>query len=117
MHQKYLFEAYSDVYEYIIGREKFNLIKLDTENDKIFIDLLYYLNFVGYISLSVRLRKLIFIVKVSDSSKNFTCINLIGVKMELPKLSLIISTMRSFFNFRPAINDFKLFVRLINGFI
>ena len=72
MHQKYLFEACSDVYEYIIGREKFNLIKFDTENDKIIIDLLYYLNYVGYISFSVRLRKKIYIVKVTDSSKNST---------------------------------------------
>ena len=73
VHQQHLFTACSDVYEYIIGREKFNLIKFDTENDKIIIVLLYYLNYVGYIPLSVRLRKLIFIVKVSDSSKNFIC--------------------------------------------
>ena len=73
MHLKYFFEACSDVYEYIIGREKFNLIKFDTENYKIIIDFLYYLNYVGYISLSVRLRKIIFIVKVSDSSKKFIC--------------------------------------------
>ena len=64
MHQKYLFEACSDVYEYIIGREKFHFIKFDSENYKKIIDLLYYLNYVGYISLSVRLRKIIFIVKV-----------------------------------------------------
>ena len=75
MHQKYLFEACSHVYEYIIGCEKFNLIKFGTGNDNIIIVLLYYLNYVGYIPLSVRLRKLIFIVKVSDSAKNFICFN------------------------------------------
>ena len=64
LHKKHLFAACSDVYEYIIGREKFNFIKFDSENYKKIIDLLYYLNYVGYISLSVRLRKIIFIVKV-----------------------------------------------------
>ena len=75
VHQNYLFEACSDVYEYIIGREKFNLIKFDTKNDKIIIDLLHYLNYVGYVSFSVSLRKIIVMVKVSDSSKNFICMN------------------------------------------
>ena len=64
MHLKYFVEACSDVYQYIIG------------NDNIIIVLLYYLNYVGYIPLSVRLRKLIFIVKVSDSSKNFIRISI-----------------------------------------
>ena len=71
VHQKHLFTACSDVYEYIIGREKFNLTKFDTGNDEIIVDSLHYLNYVGYVSFSVSLRKIIVMVKVSDSSKNF----------------------------------------------
>ena len=75
VHQKHLFTACSDVYDYIKGCGKFNLFKFDTENDKIIIDLLHYLNYVGYVSFSVNLRKIIVMVKVSDSSKNFICMN------------------------------------------
>ena len=75
VHQKHFFTACSDVYEYIIGRGKFNLIKFDAENDKIIIDFLHYLNYVGYVSFSVSLREIVVMVKVSDSSKIFICMN------------------------------------------